>query len=98
LQIVKKLAKQVTSGLTNSLLKGPTKVGQADEQTQKKKESVTICIRYNLESYGRTKSYRRGNEKKIQLTPAPADFKGPAILICYRRIFVIANIEIKERD
>ena len=31
----------------------------------------------------------------IQLTPAPTDFKGPTIFICYWRISVIANIENK---
>ena len=30
----------------------------------------------------------------IQLTPAQTDFKGSTISICYRRISVIANIEI----
>ena len=29
----------------------------------------------------------------IQLTSALTDFKGPTIFICYKRIFVIANIE-----
>ena len=33
----------------------------------------------------------------IELTPALTDFKGPTIFICYRRISVIANIEIKEK-
>ena len=33
---------------------------------------------------------------KLQLTPAPTDFKGPTISICYKRISVIANIENKE--
>ena len=33
----------------------------------------------------------------IQLTPALTDIKGPTIFICYRRISVIANIEIKEK-
>ena len=33
----------------------------------------------------------------VQLTPALTDFKGPTIYICYRRITVIANIEIKEK-
>ena len=33
----------------------------------------------------------------VQLTPALTDFKGPTIFICYRRISVIANIEIKEK-
>ena len=32
----------------------------------------------------------------IQLTSTLTDFKGPVISICYRRIFVIANIENKE--
>ena len=35
--------------------------------------------------------------KKIQLTLTPTDFKGPTILIGYRRISVIANVEIKEK-
>jgi len=97
LQIVKKLAKQVTAGLTNSLLKGPTKVGQADGQTQKKKNRSQFVE--DITSSPTDGQSLIGVEiKKIQLTPAPADFKGPAIFICYRRIFVIANIEIKERD
>ena len=33
----------------------------------------------------------------LQLTPTLADFKGPTICICYRRIFVIAIIKIKEK-
>ena len=33
----------------------------------------------------------------IQPAPALTDFKGPTIFICYRRISVIANIEIKEK-
>ena len=33
----------------------------------------------------------------VQLTPAPTDFKGLTIIICYRRISVIANIENKEK-
>ena len=33
----------------------------------------------------------------IQLTPALTDFKGPTIFVCYRRIFVIANIKYKEK-
>ena len=35
--------------------------------------------------------------KHIQLIPALTDFKGPTIFICYRRIYVIVNIEIKEK-
>ena len=33
----------------------------------------------------------------IQFIPALTDFKGPTIFICYRRISVITNIEIKEK-
>ena len=33
----------------------------------------------------------------VQLTPALTDLKDPIIYICYRRIFVIANIGIKEK-
>ena len=32
-----------------------------------------------------------------ELTPTLTDYKGPTIFICYRRIFVIANIENKEK-
>ena len=32
----------------------------------------------------------------MQLAPAPTDFKGLIILICYIRISVISKIEIKE--
>ena len=34
----------------------------------------------------------------LQLTPAPTDFKGPTIFICYKQISVNANIEIKEKN
>ena len=33
----------------------------------------------------------------MALTPALTDFKAPTIFICYSRISVIANIEIKEK-
>ena len=33
----------------------------------------------------------------LQLTPTLTNFKGPISFICYRRISVIANIEIKEK-
>ena len=34
----------------------------------------------------------------MQLTPAPTDFEGSTIFICYRRISVIANIGIKQKN
>ena len=34
---------------------------------------------------------------KLQLTPTLTDFKGPTILICYRQISAIANVEIKDK-
>jgi len=36
------------------------------------------------------------NRKKLKLTPALTDFKGPTIIICYKRITVIANKEIEK--
>ena len=46
-----------------------------------------------------TNPRKKGNrKKKLQLTPALTDFKGPTIFICYRWIFVFfAIIEIKEK-
>ena len=51
----------------------------------------------NLGSVIKNKEGKGGSGKEIQLTPALTDFKGPTIFICYRRISVIANIEIKEK-
>ena len=45
--------------------------------------------------HGGISRVRLGRDSMVQLTPALTDFKGPTIFLCYRRISVIVNRDLR---